>query len=1046
MLAPLVSILIPLAVFAQERPPTPPPGCIFDVTNVANHFFCAGMQLILKTCNATDQSQHFWTGDQGNPEIIHDTNGPSISQAVQAFLANNEDGFTPSLGLATLVPNYRMQQWYEANRHDSDDTVISNVLDIKQPFDAIIGCLQWTVPLIEENVSIAIDACVDGAVNRSWAFDLPTFPGLIMALTDPANTTSYSNFCVAVDQSIRVDPFIIFDDNGANFGKVFDGVGITAGEGSTRLLLDYPPQQQQEILDFLFLPGTGANVQILKIEIGGDGNTVQGSTPSHQHYKGEPTNIMRGTQAWLAKQARARNPNIIIYAVPWSFPGWLRSSLEINNSPFNDPTLAAQYIVDWILEMRDNPNIGVLIDYIGVLSDNWDPILSPAYVIELKTLLTANNLVTVQIECADSSTGWQCSDQAVDMLNPSYVKGLLEAVDVFGGHSMPTPTGSAERSGKRFWQTHVSDQGISDLLGATVTGWEISESYVTGNCSAVIVWGALCATYEGMPEFNEGMIRADQPFSGHYFLSPSLVALAHTTAFSRPGWFHLIKGFGSGVLGGSGSFITRMAPDGSSFSIVISKSANTNKERNSQLKPEMVTFAVRGRALTAVVNAGSELHVYSSNFGATPGGNVSLFEDVGVTQLYDLNGDRVFSVFVPVNSLITVTTDATLLPTFPTTTPPAPTPFSTSYVADFTDTNNGYNPPMTPRYFVEISGAFETIDDAILGRGVQQVATAKPITRFQTDTVPHAIIGDQQWTDVSVTVSAVLPTMSDSILVGVRLSGLHATENNHISGMDNLPGIWLSYNSSGGWALFNRLDDKSETHAQGVLPNPPTPMDDISVSLIAREKRVIASVNGILLTSIDVSRFNSPDSGFVGIGSMSYSHHPFFRGIKIQTSLSICDLPPVDGHLLIMESCSVGSLGQSWTFNKQADSNAGFFQSPYNTSLCLMLNGTADPGFMGDEKARGAYVAVCNATEPRQFFTIETTASTAVGLNQLGPIQGVNSLTMNVKGDDSSDNAYVCGYAYQGSSNELFSYISTPAGTIWNALSGKCVSSCDRVG
>ena len=38
-----------------------------------------------------------------------------------------------------------------------------------------------------------------------------------------------------------------------------------------------------------------------------------------------------------------------------------------------------------------------------------------------------------------------------------------------------------------------------------VTGWEISESYVTGNCSAVIVWGALCATYEGMPEFNEGV-------------------------------------------------------------------------------------------------------------------------------------------------------------------------------------------------------------------------------------------------------------------------------------------------------------------------------------------------------------------------------------------------------------------------------------------------------------------------------------------------------------------------------------------------------------
>ena len=550
------------------------------------------------------------------------------------------------------------------------------------------------------------------------------------------------------------------------------------------------------------------------------------------------------------------------------------------------------------------------------------------------------------------------------------------------------------------------------------------------------------------------MIRADQPFSGHYFLSPSLIALAHTTAFSKSGWYHLIKGFGSGVLGGSGSFITRMAPDGSSFSIVISKAANTNKDRNSELKPEMVTFALpldqpgstNSYALQAVINAGKKLFVYSSNFGATSGGNVSLFQNVGVTNLYMLNGVSVFSVFVPVNSLITVTTDATLLPTFPTTSPPAPTPFSPSYVADFTDTNNGYSPPMTPRYFVEISGAFETIDDAVLGRGVKQVATAMPITRFQTDTVPHAIIGDQQWTDVSVTVSAVLPTMSDSILVGVRLSGIHATENNHISGMDNLPGIWLSYNSSGGWAVFNRLDDKAETHAQGVLPNPPTPMDDISISLIARGQRVIASVNGILLTSLDVTRFGSPDSGFVGIGASSFSHHPFFRGIKIQSSLSVCDLPPTDGHLLVMEACSVGSLGQSWTFTKQADSNTGFFQSPYNTSLCLMLNGTADPGFMGDENARGAYVAVCNATEPRQFFSIETTVNTTVGLNQLGPIQGVNSLTLNVKGDDSSDNSFVCGYSFQGSSNEIFSYISTPSGTVWNAYSGKCLSSCETTG
>jgi galactosylceramidase len=1038
-----------LSTFAQQSPLAPPPGCLFDITNIGNYFFCDGMTLRLETCNATAQNQLFLVGNAGSSFIYHNTSFEDIQiQAIQSFLPNNEDGFLSSLAVSKKVASYSLQEWFEGTRKTTDDTIISNIEDVTQNLTNIFGCLQWTVPLLEVNTSIVPDKCIDGAVNRSWAFDPPNLPGLIMALSDPANATSYTNLCAAVDPSIYVDPFIIDDNAGANFGKIFDGVGITAGEGSTRLLFDYPPQQQQEILDFLFLPGAGANVQILKIEIGGDGNTVQGSTPSHQHYQGEPTNMMRGTQAWLAKQAKNRNPNIIIYAVPWSFPGWLRSETISNKSPFNDPNLAAQYIVDWILGMRDTPSIGVLIDYIGVYSDNWDSKLSTQYVITLKNLLTTNNLVSVQIECADSSTGWQCADEAVDKENPAYNSNLLNAVDIFGGHNLPPVGGSAERSGKRFWQTHVSDQGISDLLGASVTGWEISESYITGNCSAVIVWGALCATYEGMPEFNEGMIRADQPFSGHYFLSPSLIALTHTTAFNLPGWYHLIKGFGSGVLGGSGSFVTRMSPDGSSFSIVISKAANTNKDRNKQLKSELVTFILRGRAKIAAekIRPFPYLNVYSSNFGATPGGNVSLFQDLGPTYLYQLNGDTVVSVFVPVNSLITLTTDVALLPVFPSTSPPPPTPFAPNYFADFTDTNNGYTPPMTPRYFVEISGAFETIDDAILGRGVQQVATTLPITRFQTDTVPHAILGDQQWSDVSLTISAVLPTPSDSILIGVRLSGIHATENNHISGMDNLPGIWLSYNNSGGWGLFNRLDDKAVTYAQGILPSPPTPMDDISISLVARGQRAIATLNGILLASLDITRFGSPDSGFVGIGATSFSHHPFFRSIKVDSSLSVCNVPPVEGHLLVMEACSVGSLGQTWTFNQQVDSNAGFFQSPYNTSLCLMLNGTADPGFMGDENAKGAYVAVCNMTEPRQYFTIETTVNTTVGVTQLGPITGVNSLTLNVKGDDFSDNSFVCGYEFQGSSNEIFSYISSPAGTIWNAMSGKCISSCETTG
>src|SRR6266481_3050682 len=63
--------------------------------------------------------------------------------------------------------------------------------------------------------------------------------------------------------------------NGASAGRTFDGVGaISGGGGNSRLLIDYPPAQRSQILDYLFKPNYGAAVQLLKLEIGGDANST----------------------------------------------------------------------------------------------------------------------------------------------------------------------------------------------------------------------------------------------------------------------------------------------------------------------------------------------------------------------------------------------------------------------------------------------------------------------------------------------------------------------------------------------------------------------------------------------------------------------------------------------------------------------------------------------------------------------------------------------------------------------------------------------------
>src|SRR4051794_41345710 len=72
--------------------------------------------------------------------------------------------------------------------------------------------------------------------------------------------------------------------NGASGGRVFDGVGaISGGGGNSRLLVDYPEPQRTQILDYLFKPGFGAAMQILKVEIGGGTNPPPRARPPHTH-------------------------------------------------------------------------------------------------------------------------------------------------------------------------------------------------------------------------------------------------------------------------------------------------------------------------------------------------------------------------------------------------------------------------------------------------------------------------------------------------------------------------------------------------------------------------------------------------------------------------------------------------------------------------------------------------------------------------------------------------------------------------------------------
>ena len=83
------------------------------------------------------------------------------------------------------------------------------------------------------------------------------------------------------------------DDIGG-VGRTFDGIGGLSGGGATsRLLVNYQEPYRSQILDFLFKPQFGASLHILKVEIGGDAQSTEGTEHSHMHTE-KDENYTRG--------------------------------------------------------------------------------------------------------------------------------------------------------------------------------------------------------------------------------------------------------------------------------------------------------------------------------------------------------------------------------------------------------------------------------------------------------------------------------------------------------------------------------------------------------------------------------------------------------------------------------------------------------------------------------------------------------------------------------------------------------------------------------
>ena len=71
-------------------------------------------------------------------------------------------------------------------------------------------------------------------------------------------------------------------------GRRFDGIGGLSGGGATStFLLAYKEPQRSQILDWMFKPGFGASLNILKVEVGSDDQTTDGCEGCHMRSEDE---------------------------------------------------------------------------------------------------------------------------------------------------------------------------------------------------------------------------------------------------------------------------------------------------------------------------------------------------------------------------------------------------------------------------------------------------------------------------------------------------------------------------------------------------------------------------------------------------------------------------------------------------------------------------------------------------------------------------------------------------------------------------------------
>ncbi len=510
----------------------------------------------------------------------------------------------------------------------------------------------------------------------------------------------------------------IVELNGDAGGRRFDGIGVVNGGGATSVLLkDYPEPQRSQILDLVYKPKFGASVSSLLIEIPGDGNSTQGSMPSHMRAR-DDLDYSRGYMWWILQEAKKRNPDLTLDGAAWSAPGWIGNGKNFWSQD------AADYYVKWLQGLRSV--YGLEFDAIGCRNEKG---VSLEFAKMLRASLNAAGFAKVKIHAFDN---WPKNkfDFVKDLLADEAAR---DAVDVLGAHTLLTAPASAEvremaeRMKKPIWNTeeHVYKKGFDCEISIVEA---FNENFIRSGATKIVNWYDIAGIYplEPFPE-DPAMLLAHSPWSGHYQVREALWGYAHYGQFTQAGWQYLNGGCGG--LAHGGSFVTLKSP-GDDYSVIIeTKDAKTAQQ---------IRFRI-GHGLSA-----KKLCVWRSN---------AKEQFVRQADIEPANGK--FTLALDPDSVYSIsTTSGQTKGSFNDV--PAASPFPFPYYETFEE----YSSPKAwgglPRYTADIAGVFElAIRPDNKGMCLRQVVP-RPPHAWAPEWQPYTILGDAQWQDYEVSADVFL--------------------------------------------------------------------------------------------------------------------------------------------------------------------------------------------------------------------------------------------------------------------------------------------------